>query len=69
MQGENSPECLGLKFILKSTGGIASEEYPWGTSEVSVKHVKHMAQMYLHNQFQEYSSWWPLSKNRRDYYL
>ena len=41
----------------------------WGSGECGVKHVKHMGQNYLYNQFQEYQEWWPLKKNRRDFYL
>ena len=41
----------------------------WGSGEVGVKHIKHMGQMFLHGQFQEYSSLWPIIKNKNDFYL
>ena len=65
VQGADSPECLGLQ----EAGYASHPDNPWAAGEVSVRHVKHMAQMYLHNQFQEYSSWWPLIRNTKDYYL
>ena len=65
VQGEDSSECLGLK----ATEVASIPDNPWGSGEAGVKHVKHMGQMYLYNQFQEYQSLWPVVKNRRDFYL
>ena len=65
VQGEDSAECLGLQ----ESGFASHPDNPWGSGEVGVRHTKHMGQMYLHNQFQEYSSWWPLIKNTKDYYV
>ena len=65
VMGEDSAECLGLQ----NAGYASHPDNPFGNGEVSFKHTKHMAQMYLHGQFQEYSSWWPLIKNTKDFYL
>ena len=46
-----SDNCLSLKGIETVGPDVLASKNPWGAGEVGVKHIRHMAQNLLHNQF------------------